>query len=303
LTYKGQLFNLITVFEFFFKKLRIFNYFLIAFVFFTVLFFIRNIISANFTKKVLQPSEKQNETNTAIAKIKDIMSYSLILEQNPFGPPAKLVPLTGEPKAGESASLSELILVGTAVGPKNLSYAIFEDKTHPDISGQEVFKYGANVYGHGTLTRIEKEWVELTQGINTYKIHFIETQVNELHVKNIESPQTSFAKKIGEKEYLLDQRKVQQALNSPEQILTDARLLPNIKNGVQEGFSISEVRPGGLYESLGLRNGDILLRINNLEISKPEVAIQAMSALRGMNTVNLDIIRNSSKLTMSYQIR
>lgn len=79
--------------------------------------------------------------------------------------------------------------------------------------------------------------------------------------------------------------------------------MPNIKNGVQEGFSISEVRPGGLYESLGLRNGDILLRINNLEISKPEVAIQAMSALRGMNTVNLDIIRNSSKLTMSYQIR
>ena len=42
---------------------------------------------------------------------------------------------------------------------------------------------------------------------------------------------------------------------------------------------------------------------SNLEISKPEVAIQAMSALRGMNTVNLDIIRNSSKLTMSYQIR
>lgn len=91
------------------------------------------------------------------------MSYSLILEQNPFGPPAKLVPLTGEPKAGKSASLSELILVGTAVGPKNLSYAIFEDKTHPEASGQEVFKYGANVYGHGTLIKIEKEWVELTQ--------------------------------------------------------------------------------------------------------------------------------------------
>jgi general secretion pathway protein C len=79
--------------------------------------------------------------------------------------------------------------------------------------------------------------------------------------------------------------------------------LPNIKDGRQEGFTISEVVPGGIYQSLGLRNGDILLKINGLEISNPEVAIQAMSALRGMNNVDLDIIRSGKNISMSYRMR
>jgi len=88
------------------------------------------------------------------------------------------------------------------------------------------------------------------------------------------------------------------------QILTDARFLPNVKkNGKQEGFKIYEVRPGRVYESLGLKNGDTLLRINGLETSNPEVAIQAMSAFRGMDRINLDIIRNGTRMSLSYEIR
>ena len=79
--------------------------------------------------------------------------------------------------------------------------------------------------------------------------------------------------------------------------------MPNIKDGRQEGFSISEVVPGGIYSSLGLRNGDILLRINGLEISNPEVAIQAMSGLKGMSNIDLDVIRNGRKISMNYRIK
>ncbi|MBI5050370.1 MAG: hypothetical protein HZC11_05770 [Nitrospirae bacterium] len=74
-------------------------------------------------------------------------------------------------------------------------------------------------------------------------------------------------------------------------------------DGRQEGFTLSEIKPGGLYDSLGLRNSDVLLNVNSLEISSPDVAVQAMSALRGMDRVNLDIIRNGEKITMTYQIR
>lgn len=286
-----------------FKKLHIINYLLIVLIFLGVLLFTRDILSMGFSRKVSQTSKTENGTTTAIAKIKDIKSYAPILEQNPFGPPMKLIPITTERKVDRHGSIQELILVGTVVGPKSLSYAIFEDKSHPDTAGQELFAYGENVYDYGNLTKIEKGWVELTQRADTYIIPLTDIQVKERHTKNSEFSRSPFAKKLGEKQYLLDQRRVQQALNNPEQILTDARLLPNIQNGKQEGFRILEVKPGGLYESLGLRNGDILLRVNNLEISNPEVAMQAMSALKGMNTVSLDIIRKGSKITMDYQIR
>jgi len=85
--------------------------------------------------------------------------------------------------------------------------------------------------------------------------------------------------------------------------MTDARLLPNTVDGKQQGFSISEIKPNGIYQSLGLQNGDVLLRINDFNISSTESALQAFMALKGMDRVNLDIIRSGNKVTMTYLIR
>jgi general secretion pathway protein C len=79
--------------------------------------------------------------------------------------------------------------------------------------------------------------------------------------------------------------------------------MPNIVDGKQKGFVLSEVKAGGIYQSLGLQNGDILLRINEYTISSPEAALQTFTALKGMDRVQLDIIRNGAKMTMTYQIK
>jgi general secretion pathway protein C len=219
----------------------------------------------------------------------------------------KLRPIAAsEEKEVMQSSPTELVLVGTAVGPQHLSYAIFEDRAQSPPKGHEVFAYGEKVYNYGVLKKIEKTYVEIESNSSLYTINIAEDDMaSPENIRNQEAAtrQDSFARKVGEKEYILDSNKVQQSLENPEKMLTDARLLPNIREGRHEGFTISEVVPGGLYHSLGLRNGDILLRINGLEISNPEVAIQAMSALKGMNTVNLDIIRSGKNRSMSYQMR
>lgn len=102
---------------------------------------------------------------------------------------------------------------------------------------------------------------------------------------------------------MVDQRNVQQAISNPNQIMTDARLRPNVINGKQEGFTLSEVKPGGIYQSLGLQDGDVLLRINEYDISNPEKALQAFTALKGLERVQIDLIRAGSKMTMTYQIK
>ncbi len=286
--------------EFPLKKLNIINYFLIAFILFVTLLLTRDIISTVFFKTggVLETKATTETTR----QVKNIMNYAPVVEKNPFGAPMNFYPITTRSISNRQGSPAELVLVGTATGPIDLSYAILLDKSQAGPLRQEVFAYGKDVYGYGTLTRIEREFVELSQGTDTYTIYFEYIQTEKLHTDGFVS-QSQFVKKINERQYLLDRRKVLQALESPEQLLSDARLYPNIKNGKQKGFRVLEVIPGGIYASLGLRNGDILLRINGLEISNPEVAIQAMSALRGMNSVKLDIIRNNSKITMSYQIR
>jgi general secretion pathway protein C len=287
------------------KKLRFVNYLLVLFILSAVILLARNIVGISFSKKAAPPPISKEKALINMNKI-DIMQYSAILEKNPFGQPMKLHPIEVKQETEKSlGSLSNLILIGTVVGPENVSYAIFEDKSQPNV--QDIFGYNKDVFNYGVLTKITMTSVEIVQGSETYTLTFpseeTETGTEKQSAVSPETPQNSFARKVGEQEYILDSRRVQQSLENPEQILTDARLLPNFVDGRQAGFKISEVVPEGLYDSLGIKNGDILLRVNGLEISNPEVAIQAMSALKGMNRVNLDIIRSGKNMSMSYQIR
>ncbi len=295
------------MFDFSVKKLSFINYFLAALILLVSLLLVRNLAGIFLsTQKPQLITNVENAAKNPAPEKKDIMSYAIILEKNPFGSPKKLEPLTAAQSTDSKQGLpSNLLLVGTVVGPKKLSYAIFEDKTQPAPLRQVVIAYGKDVLGYGKLTKIERASVELSQGADIYKITLVPFKNDARPSRTDEgvTPRSSLAEKIGDKEYLLNRRKVDQTLENPEQILTDARLLPNIQNGKQEGFKMLEVKPGGLYESLGLKNGDILLRVNDLEISNPEVAIQAMTALKGMNRVNLDIMRDGAKFSMSYEIK
>jgi general secretion pathway protein C len=71
----------------------------------------------------------------------------------------------------------------------------------------------------------------------------------------------------------------------------------------QEGFILREVRKNGIYDSLGMQNGDVLLRVNNFNISSAESALQAFTALRGMDKVQIDLLRDNNRMSMNYQIR
>lgn len=290
--------------DFSLKYFRFINYSLAVFILITSLLLTRNIVNISFSEKGAGSAGSEIKS-TGIDPETNIMHYSIILERNPFGSPMKMEPIAGLRTAGiQYGPLSDLVLSGTAVGPEKLSYAIAMDKKS-NVGRHEIFTYGDNVFNYGILTKIKRSSIELTRDNITYRIPVkdLGSNISPNKVKSISGTQSSIARKLSEGKYLLDGRKVRQSLENPEKILTDARLLPNFLNGKQQGFKISEVINGGLYHSLGLMNGDILLRINGLAISNPEVAIQAMSALRGMNSINLDIIRNNNKTSMNYQIR
>ncbi|OGW36723.1 MAG: hypothetical protein A2Y97_01425 [Nitrospirae bacterium RBG_13_39_12] len=230
-----------------------------------------------------------------------LTDYSSVLKNNPFGFTGGEIKSLNTTSKDSGARQTDIALIGTVVGPRELSYGIFEDTA----GTQEVFKVGESVLGVGVLYRVKKDRVLVRQ-----KDEILEIILEDVEVREIKKPvsggtsfTSSFARKIGNSTYLVDQRKVQEAISNPNQIMTDARLKPNLNNGREEGFVLSEVKPGGIYNSLGLREGDILLRINEYDISEPEKALQAFTALKGLERVQIDLIRGGSKMTMTYQIK
>ncbi len=266
------------------------------------LFFMRDIISVYAGKQKILKRDVPASKNTLTGRQKmQLTDYASIMKNNPFGfPGGELKPLTASSTEADTRR-ADIHLLGTIVGPKDLSYGVFKSSSGP----QELFKVGDSVFGIGKLSKVERDKVIIRQGGKA-----IEVPIEDVKVEEIKQPgaggspfTSSFAQKVGKDTYMVDQRNLQQAIANPGQIMTDARLRPNTVNGKEEGFMLSEVRQGGIYNSLGLQNGDVLLRINEYDISNPERALQAFTALKGMDRVQIDLIRDGARMTMTYQIK
>jgi len=266
----------------------------------SVLLLFREILTTYVSaKRVAKPVSTASVTPPA-PPVRDISDYQPIFKNNPFGFPAGELKLLS-PSAGQAARKTDVTLIGTVAGPRELSYAVFKDNT----GRQEVFRVGEPVFGIGSLSSVKTDRVIIGKGPEATELLLEDVKVKEINKQAGPggAPPSLFAQRIGRGAYVVDQSRLQQAIANPAQMMTDARLRPNTVNGRDEGFVLSEVKPGGIYQSLGLQDGDVLLRINEYDISNPERALQAFTALKGLDRVQVDLIRQGTKMTMTYQIQ
>jgi general secretion pathway protein C len=268
----------------------------------SILFLVRDVISNHFEKKSsLKKDAGASPGVAAIQRKMQFLEYAPLMKNNHFGISGGEIKLLTSSSPANAQPVN-LILIGTVAGPKVLSYAVFKDAA----GIQEVFRVGENIYGIGRLYSVKNDRALIRQGGKITEIP-IEDIVKVREVK-APAPATgasssSFAQRIGKGSYIVDQARLQQMIANPGQMMTDARLRPNTADGKQEGFVLSEVKPNGIYQSLGLQDGDVLLRINEYDISNPERALQAFTALKGLDRVQIDLIRSGSRMTMTYQIK
>jgi len=66
------------------------------------------------------------------------------------------------------------------------------------------------------------------------------------------------------------------------QFMTQARLKPHFDQGRPVGYSVTEIKPGGLIEKLGLKNSDIVKKVNGMVVTRPEDVMQAYTSFSGI---------------------
>jgi general secretion pathway protein C len=259
-------------------------------------FFARNVLSAVQKKGIKAVSSISVEDKKQ--ERKSLQEYEAILQSNPFSIPVGS--LKQAASGTEQKELSDIKLVGTISGNADYGYAIFVAKD----GKQSMFKVGESVFEAGKLKTVEKYGASIESNGKLIKITMVDViapgEMDDMKGRRVLAGPVQLVKKG---EYMIDQKAVQIALDNPTQIMMDAKMIPHMIQGKQEGFMLREVRRNGLYDSLGMQNGDVLLRINSFNISNPENALQAFTALRGMDKVQLDIIRNNHRVTLNYQIR
>ncbi|MFN3680458.1 MAG: type II secretion system protein N [Nitrospira sp.] len=102
---------------------------------------------------------------------------------------------------------------------------------------------------------------------------------------------------------VVDRREVDQALNDLPRLLTQARAVPHMVNGAMNGFRIDYLAPASFYEKMGIRTGDILQRVNGVEIRDPATVLNMLQQLKYEQVVKLDLVRNNRRTTVTYELR
>ncbi len=237
----------------------------------------------------------------------DLMAFSPILEKGVFGraTQGKLAPLAqSRPATVQSGGVSrgDLLLLGTALGSFRETFALIQRTSTKE---ERVFRLGDQVYDLGPLVKVTKESAEIQANgsrITVLSPTAVAAEGGGASAKPA-SGATPLASQVGAGSYVIDQNALNAALDNIGQAMTDARLLPSVKDGKVEGFRVSEVKPGGIFGMVGIRNGDVLLRINDFPIDSPEKAIQAFVSLKGQSRIKLDLVRDGQPASFNYDIR
>lgn len=103
--------------------------------------------------------------------------------------------------------------------------------------------------------------------------------------------------------YTLDSRMVEGQLANLSELLTQARAVPNFEDGKTNGFRLFSIKRGSIFDQIGLRNGDVIRKVNSNELNDPAVALNVFQELRSSRDFQVTVLRNNHEETLSYQVR
>lgn len=102
---------------------------------------------------------------------------------------------------------------------------------------------------------------------------------------------------------VLDRREVEQAMADVSKLLMQAHAVPHFTNGMLDGFRIDFIAPASFYEKIGLSYGDVLQRVNGVEVRDPGTMLRVFQQVKNERTVKVDVLRNNQPTTLTYEIR
>ncbi|MFQ5781118.1 MAG: type II secretion system protein GspC, partial [Nitrospiria bacterium] len=116
-------------------------------------------------------------------------------------------------------------------------------------------------------------------------------------------PSGGGVRQVSRDRWILDRQEIDGAISNLPQLLTKARIIPNFSNGKPDGFRIFAISKESLYSKIGLQNGDILRRVNGIEVKDPKNFLKVFEQLKDESKINVDLVRKNQKETFSYEIR
>lgn len=107
----------------------------------------------------------------------------------------------------------------------------------------------------------------------------------------------------GENQYAVNRQRVEAALEEPESLASEARIMPNYRDGEPNGLRLVGVSSNSLYSDLGIRSGDVIHSVNGTPINSQQDAMKMLESMGNEDQVVIEVERRGQRQKMEYNIR
>ncbi len=274
----------------------------------------------------------QTEPETARARAGDAFNgtrprivYNAIVQRDVFN----LAPAPIETAPVETNEDLKITLLGTSHLTGNRAFAIFED----DSGNQQVYRTGDTIPNVGKLVQVGRNKAVVEHNGHRVAVEIPRDSLGEPATGDDDESDTEAAPrrfrrrhlwtpfihnpmsrpgspdakaggvhKLAPNKYAIDRSAVDSNMQNMSQLFSQIRAVPDLQNGTSQGFILSEIQPGSVFEQLGLQDGDILTAVSGQQVSDPARAMQMLSTLQSRSSITLNVLRNGAPVQLSYTI-
>jgi general secretion pathway protein C len=252
-------------------------------------------VNAWLAGRFREPPKVPTSASTNVVQVtkRPLAYYQPITARDLFNPPR------AEPEAQSHVSELKAKLLGTAPGAGMDSFAIIEDDSNKT---QQLYRVGDKLQDR-TLAKVEWDRVML-RGVQGEEVLRIVEPSGEAKPATVASgPVVGGIEKRSDTEFVIDRGEIDKAMENLNQLFTQMRAVPHFQDGKAAGFRLFAIRADSVFEKLGLKNGDVVSRINGNDLTDPARAMSLIQELRSEGRITVDVNRNRQPTTLNYEIR
>ena len=264
-------------------------------------------ILASFTSMVIRSRlftlPSPGRANTAAARkattslIKKEQGYYMsIVDRDIFDSSAQGVDeITGTTSGPVTRTNLNAKLLGTVAGSSEYAYSVIQLDRNINIYRVK------DHLGNAIILSIERKKVILLH--NGAKEELSMFEEGNQGAGPATGPAGGNIQEVSQGNYVIPENQFKSATQNMGQLLTQARVVPNLEAGRINGYRIFAITPGSLYANIGLQNGDVIHSVNGIQVTTPESALQLFQQLQNESRFTVNIDRNGQGMTLNYTVQ
>lgn len=229
----------------------------------------------------------------------------VILSRNLFNA-SLLAPAAPAPPENEEleATRLPLVLLGTAAAARpELSVAAIADKQSGET---RIVRVQDEIKPQVTVLRIERRRIVISENGAPRELALEESNEG-IRVSTTRAVPRARAERLASARRVrevpsIERENVEKMVRNPAALFAQGRVLPHFEDGEFIGVQVSDIKPGSIYEEVGIQDGDVIVELNGIAIDGPEQSAKVLAEFARSSEFTIVVENGDSTRTLNVTI-